>query len=77
MTSNNHRAVLVSANLGCAHDYDPKTVPLARMKKKNTLTAGRLYISASLNEILAAREMIKNPQEFESIFGDVKRECNQ
>ena len=69
--------VVVPADLGHAHDYNPNTFPLARMKKENTLTVGRLYISASLNEILMIRQLIQNPVEFKRIFEDVEQQCHR
>ena len=77
MFSINRRTVVVPANLGHAHDYNPKTFPLARMKKDSTLTVGRLYISTSLNEILMIRQLIKNPMEFKRIFEDVEQQCHK
>ena len=73
MFLNNRRTVVVPANLGHAHDYNSRTFPLTRMKKENMLTVGRLYISASLNEILTIRKLIQNPMEFERIFEDVEQ----
>ena len=73
MFLNNRRTVVVPANLGHAHDYNSRAFPLTRMKKENMLTVGRLYISASLNEILTIRKLIQNPMEFERIFEDVEQ----
>ena len=73
MFLNNRRTIVVPANLGHAHDYNSRTFPLTRMKKENMLTVGRLYISASLNEILTIRKLIQNPMEFERIFEDVEQ----
>jgi len=77
MSSDNHRAFIVSSNLGCAHDYDTTTFPLARLKKKDTLEAGKLFISTSLREITMARQLIQNPLEFKSIFEDVEHRCQR
>ena len=77
MFSKNRRTVVVPANLGRARDYDPKTFPLATMVKVGTLTAGRLCISASLNEIQMVRQLIKNPTEFKRIFEDMESQCRQ
>ena len=75
MFSNSRRTVVVPANLGRAHDLNPKSFPQETLKKKTTLTAGRLYIATSLNLILLANQLITNPTEFESIFKDVESEC--
>jgi len=77
MSSNNLRAFIVSFNLGHAHDYDPTIFPLARLKKKNTLKAGKLFISTSLREIRMARQMIRDPLDFEEIFHDVEHQCKR
>ena len=76
MFLNNRRTVVVPANLGHAHDYNSRTFPLTRMKKENTLTVGRLYILASLNEILMIRQLIQNPTEFKRLFEDVQQQCH-
>jgi len=77
MFSNNHRAFIFSSNLGRAHDYDPAIFPLARLKRKDTLEAGKLFISTSLREITMARQLILNPLEFQRVFRDVEHQCER
>lgn len=77
MSSNNRRAFVVSSNLGRAHDYDPTIFPLARLKRKDTLEAGKLFISTSLREITMARQLIQNQTEFHRVFHDVEAQCER
>jgi len=76
MSSDNHRAFIVSSNLGRAHDYDPAVFPLARLKK-DTLEVGKLCISTSLREITMARRLIQDQSEFKRIFEDVEHQCHE
>ena len=77
MSLNNRRTIVVPINLGRAHDVNPKAFPLAATKKKSTLTAGRLYISTSLNLISMARQLTKDSAEFKIIFEDMESQCRE
>lgn len=75
MSSNNHRAFVAPSGLGDARDDDPTNFPLARMKRKNTLEAGKLCVATALREIMLARQLIQDPLEFKRIFEDVEHRC--
>lgn len=75
MSSNNHRAFDFPSDLGNAQDYDPTVFPLARMQKKGTLKTAMLFISTSSREIGLIRQVIQDPLEFKTIFGDVEYQC--
>ena len=74
MSSNNHRA---SSNIGRARDYDPTIFTLVRLKRKDTLEAGKLFVSTSLREITIVRQLIPKESEFHSIFEDVEHRCKR
>ncbi|KAF8134313.1 hypothetical protein EV363DRAFT_1582430 [Boletus edulis] len=73
MTTHDLQTVfLPSENLGSVGNYDP-TVPLARATAKNPLLAGRLYLRASLSEMVKIRRLSEN-QNFD---GDITKETRK
>lgn len=56
------QTVLFTSDLGSVGNHDP-TVPLARVIAKGSLNSGRLYLRATLNEMIKIRNLAKSLDE--------------
>ena len=58
MQTDDPQTVLLTSDLGSVGNYDP-TLPLAMVTDKESLLAGRLYLRATLDEMVRIRLMSK------------------
>ena len=56
------QTMLFTSDLGSVGNYDP-TIPLAVVTAKDSLLSGRLYLRATLDEIIKIRSMSKSTDE--------------
>ena len=62
MSTDDPQTVFLESDLGSVGKYDP-TIPLAVVTAKDPLLAGRLYLRATLDELIKIRSMSKNLDE--------------
>ena len=62
MSTDDPQTVLLASDFGSVGNYDP-TIPLAMVTAKDPLLAGRLYLRATLDEMIKIRSMSKSLDE--------------